>query len=117
MGLKKFTLFIYVTGSLQNPDYLKQLSCTFNGTLLAKSQTASPKKTTIPTDLQHFYKYLSVGGRIPRPIWSSPYFDYFTGIEYVSATIPVYYNSTTTNISTMFGVVGVDVPTNQFLNF
>lgn len=115
--MKKFTLFTYVTGSLQNPNYLKQLSCIFNGTLLTKSQTSTTKKTSIPTDLQHFYKYLSVGGRIPKPIWSSPYFDYFTGIEYVSVTIPVYFTSKITNLSTMFGVVGVDIPTNQFLNF
>ena len=79
-----------------------------------KKSSPEDQLTQISDDIQKFYRYLSVGGKLLSPIWSSPYIDYFSGQELMSVAIPVYYIEDSTNMETIFGVVGLDVLTNQF---
>lgn len=69
------------------------------------------------TKLQSFYEYLSLGVVFANPIWTEPYMDYYTGIEMVTVSMPAYYTNKTTNLTTVFGVAGVDIILNQFNRF
>lgn len=50
-----------------------------------------------------------MGVRFLKPIWTEPYTDYYTNTEMVTVSMPAYYTNKQTNLTTLFGVAGVDI--------
>lgn len=52
-----------------------------------------------------------------NPIWTEPYTDYYTGVHMITISMPAYYTNKTTNLTTVFGVAGLDINMNSFNRF
>lgn len=117
-ALKRMILFVYALGAINNTEYLRNLTCEFNGIVLTPDPSIKSTSPSVEaTNLQNFYKYLSVGVTFTEPIWTEPYIDYYTGAELVTVSMPAYYTNRSTNLTTLFAVAGIDIVLEQFNRF
>ena len=55
-----------------------------------------------------------MGVKFLRPVWTEPYNDYYEYGWMVTVSMPAYHVSPVTNLSTMLGVVGIDIMMSEF---
>lgn len=66
------------------------------------------------TKLREFYIYLAVGMKFEAPVWTEPYTDYYGYGRMVTVSMPAYYIDSSTNLSNLIGVTGVDIMMTEF---